>query len=230
MLPPKLDAITRKIRDEKLREKVVNLLENPCFEVEGKVYAGMSLDVSPAGLSHHHCYPGGYIEHVVSATNLALELCNSIEKVYRGKVNRDFVIAGILLHDLYKPLTYAVNKNGNYTSTRLADYMDHLSIIISELVRRGFPIELVHVVSSHHGDYGPIKPRTVEALVCHLADFVDSRLNGEILSAAAFLVKKAVGEDVKGLTAKDALEIINSKADKGWDGVVKTVEKIKRRH
>lgn len=229
LLHPKLKAIANKIRDEELRRKVVELLENPTFEIDGKTYSGLPLDVSPAGLSHHHCYPGGYIEHVVSTTNLALALCNSVEKVYRGKVNRDLVIAGVLLHDIFKPVTYVVNEDGSYGSTGLADYMDHLSIVISELVRRGFPLELVHVVSAHHGDYGPIRPHTIEALICHLADLMDSRLNGEVLNAAIFLAKKAVGEELKGLTSKEAFEIVNSKVTEGWDGVAKTVEKIKRK-
>jgi putative nucleotidyltransferase with HDIG domain len=229
LLHPKLRAIANKIRNEELRRKVVKLLENPAFEIDGKVYSGLPLDVSPAGLSHHHCYPGGYIEHVVSTTNLALALCNSVEKVYHGKVNRDIVIAGILLHDIFKPVTYIVNENGSYGSTGLADYMDHLSIVIAELVRRSFPLDLVHVVSAHHGDYGPIRPHTIEALICHLADLMDSRLNGEVLNAAAYLTRKAVGEELKGLTSKEAFEIIYSKAVEGWDGVAKTIEKIKKK-
>ncbi|MEM2439764.1 MAG: HDIG domain-containing protein [Candidatus Bathyarchaeia archaeon] len=229
MLHPKIRALADKIRDKNLRKKVIELLENPALELDGKVYSGLPLDVSPAGLSHHHCYPGGYVEHVISTTNLALALCNSVEKVYRGKVNRDLVVAGVLLHDLFKPLTYTVNQNGSYGTTGLADYMDHLSIAIAELVRRGFPLELIHVVSAHHGEYGPIRPHTIEALICHLADLMDSRLNGEVLNAAAYLVKKATGEELPSLTSKEAFEIIHSKAVEGWEGVAKTVEKIKKR-
>jgi len=229
LLHSKIRALAEKIRDKELRKKVVELLENPVFEVGGKVYSGLPLDVSPAGLSHHHCYPGGYVEHIVSATNLALALCNSVERVYHGKVNRDLVIAGMLLHDIFKPLTYTVNENGSYGTTCLADYMDHLSIVISELVRRGFPLELIHVVSAHHGEYGPIRPHTIEALICHLADLMDSRLNGEVLNAAAYLVRKAVGEELPGLTSKEAFEIIQSKAAEGWEGITKTVEKIKKK-
>jgi putative nucleotidyltransferase with HDIG domain len=229
LLHPKIKALSEKIRDKELRRKVVELLENPVFEVDGKIYRGLPIDVSPAGLSHHHCYPGGYVEHVASTANLALALCNSVERVYHGKVNRDLVLAGVLLHDLFKPLTYTVNEDGSYGTTGLADYMDHLSIVISELVRREFPLELIHVVSAHHGEYGPIRPHTIEALICHLADLMDSRLNGEVLNAAAYLVKKAVGEELPVLTSKEAFEIIHSKAAEGWEGVAETVEKIKRR-
>ena len=229
MLHPKLKALADKIRDKKLRKKVMELLENPTFEINGKKFSGLPFDVSPAGLSHHHCYVGGYIEHVVSTANLAIAMCKSVEKVYWGKVNRDFVIAGVLLHDVFKPATYIVKENGSYGSSRLADYLDHLSLVTSELVRRGFPLELIHVVSAHHGDYGPIRPHTVEALICHLADLMDSRLNGKVLNAAAYLTRIAVGEELRGLTSKEAFEIVHSKAVEGWEGVAKALEKIKRR-
>jgi putative nucleotidyltransferase with HDIG domain len=218
-----------KIQDKKLRGKVIELLENPTFEINGKKHAGLPIEVSPAGLSHHHYYVGGYIEHVVSTANIALAICDSVEKVYHGKVKRDLVIAGVLLHDIFKPVTYAVNKNGSYSHTHLADYMDHLSLAVSELVRRGFPLEVVHVVSAHHGDYGPIRPHTVEALICHLADLTDSRLNGEILDAARYLARRAAGQELFGLTSKEAFEIIHSKSVEDWEGVAKVVGKIKRK-
>jgi 7,8-dihydroneopterin 2',3'-cyclic phosphate phosphodiesterase len=229
LLHPELKALADKIRDEKLRKKVIELLENPTFEINGKRFSGLPFDVSPAGLSHHHCYPGGYMEHVVSTANLAIAMCKSVEKVYRGKVNRDFVIAGVLLHDVFKPATYIVKENGSYGSSRLADYLDHLSLVTSELVRRGFPLELIHVVSAHHGDYGPIRPHTVEALICHLADLMDSRLNGKVLNAAAYLARRVVGEELRGLTSKEAFEIVHSKSVEGWEGVAKIVKEIKRR-
>jgi 7,8-dihydroneopterin 2',3'-cyclic phosphate phosphodiesterase len=229
LLHPKFRALADKIRDKKLRSKVIELLENPTFEINGKKHTGLPLETSPAGLSHHHYYSGGYIEHVVSTTNIALAICDSVEKVYHGKVNRDLVIAGILLHDIFKPVTYAMNKNGSYSHTHLADYMDHLSLVISELVRRGFPLDLVHVVSAHHGEYGPIRPHTIEALICHLADLTDSRLNGEILNAARYLARRAVGEELFGLTSKEAFEIIHSKSVEDWEGVAKTVKKIKQK-
>ena len=227
LLNSKLKALAHKILDKPLRRKVVELLENPTLEVGGETYSGLPLEVSPAGLSRHHSYPGGYIEHVVSTANLALAMCNSVEKVYHGKVNRDLVIAGVLLHDIFKTATYVVDKDGNYSSTPLAEYLDHLSLATSELVRRGFPLKIVHIVSSHHGQYGPIRPRTVEALICHLADVTDSRLNGEVLSAAAYLSRKAVGQELFGLTSKEAFEIVYSKAIEGWKGVAKAVKKIK---
>ncbi len=229
LLNPDLKTLTYKICDKKLRRRIIELLEDPIFKIDGKTHSGMPFDASPAGLSHHHCYPGGYIEHVVSTANIALAICDSIEKVYQGRVNRDLVLAGVLLHDVFKPLTYTVKEDGSYDSTRLADSLDHLSLATSELVRRNFPLTLIHIVAAHHGNYGPVRPRTVEALVCYLADLSDSRLNGEILSAASHLTRRAVGQQLVALNSKEAFEIVHSKAIEGWEGVTKIFERIKRR-
>jgi len=229
LLDPKLSAIAKKIRNEPLRQKVIELLKNPTIEINGKTYSGLPLETSPAGISRHHSYSGGYIEHVASTTNLALAMCDSVEKTYHGSVNRDLVISGVLLHDIFKPATYTINKNGSYSSARLADYLDHLSLATSELVRRDFPLELVHIVSAHHGEASPIRPKTIEALICHLTDSTDSRLNSEILNAAAYLSRRAVGQELSRMNSKEAFEIVRSKSVEDWEGVAKTIEKISRR-
>jgi 7,8-dihydroneopterin 2',3'-cyclic phosphate phosphodiesterase len=225
-----LEKLVNKIRDETLREKVTRFLENPVIEIGGKVYRGMSLEVSPAGKSRHHSYPGGFIEHVVATTEIALKLCTIIESVYHGKVDRDMVVSGTILHDIFKPLTYQAEENDTYRSTPLAERLDHLTLIVSEMIRRDFPLDLVHIVCAHHGGQaGPMWPRTVEALVCHLADVTDSRLNGEVLRAARYLSREATGEELDIVSSKEAFEVVHSKVVGGWDGVKKTVEKIRRK-
>ncbi len=226
----RLKKIVDKIKDKSLREKVTELIENPTIEIEGKTYSGIPLEASPAGMTRHHSYPGGFIEHVVATTEIALNLCNIIKRIYHGKVDKDLVISGAILHDIFKPLMYMAKENGSYGATPLAERLDHLTLIVSELVRRGLPLNLIHIVCAHHGgEAGPMWPRTVEALVCHLADAADSRLNGEVLRAARYLSRQATGEELYRLTSKEAFEIVHSKVVEGWDGVKKTVEKIKRK-
>jgi len=228
-LDTRLKKIIDKIKDKSLRKKVTNLIENPCIEIEGKTYTGLSLEQSPAGLSLHHSYAGGFIEHVLATTEIALNLCNIIKRIYHGKVDEDLVLAGVILHDIFKPLTYE-EKEGAYVSTPLAERIDHLTLIVSELVRRGFSLNLIHIVCAHHGgDAGPVWPRTVEALVCHLADITDSRLNSEVLRAARYLSREATGEELQPASSREAFEIVNSKATEGWKGVQKNVEKIKQK-
>jgi len=229
-LNPQLKRVVEKILDKSLRKKVTDFIENPTIEVEGKVYSGLPLETSPAGVSHHHSYPGGFVEHVSSTMEIAVTLCDVVERVYRGKVDQDLVVAGTILHDIFKPLTYIARQDGTYGLTPLAERLDHLTLIVAELVKRGFPLNLVHIVASHMGwQHSPIGPRTVEALIVHLADMADSRLNGEIMRAAQFLSRESTGMELERLTAKEAFEIVNAKTLRGWEGTRKTVEKIRQR-
>jgi 7,8-dihydroneopterin 2',3'-cyclic phosphate phosphodiesterase len=232
-LDPRLEKIVAKIRDKSLREKVASLIENPSVEIEGKAYTGLPLNSSPAGLSRHHSYPEGFLEHTMASTEIALTLCNVIEKIYHGKTDRDLVVAGMVLHDIFKPLTYNEEENGTYTTTPLAERLDHLTLAVSELTRRGFPLNLIHIVCAHHGGQaGPIWPKTIEALVCHLADLTDSRLNGEVLRAARYLSRRATGEELHISTSKEAFEIVRSKqreysnSEKARLAVKATIERI----
>lgn len=217
------------IKNKRLRERVAEIVENPQMKIGEVVYSGLSLDESPAGLSRHHSYPGGFVEHVVATTRVALTLCDVAEKVYKGRVNRDLVVAGIVLHDIFKPLTYRA-EGEHYISTSLGECLDHLTMITAELIRRGFPLDMVHIVCTHHGgQVGPMWPRTVEALICHLADQADSQLNGEVLRAARYLSRTATSEELFLLTSKEAFEVVSSKAVEGWEGVGKAVKRIKRK-
>ncbi len=226
MLNAKLQELVDKIQNENLRIKVAELLEDPKFSLDGKVYTGPSFEESPGGLKHHHTYSGGYLEHIAATSKVAFALCDVIEEVYGGKVDRDLVTAGILLHDAFKPVTYQRDERGDFTSAPLADYLDHISLATSEMVRREFPVEIIHIVTAHYGTYGPVKPRTIEALVVHLADNTDSQLNGQVLDAAWYLTRKASGEGIAKLNAKEALEVIRLKQVEGWQGVQKAMDKI----
>jgi 7,8-dihydroneopterin 2',3'-cyclic phosphate phosphodiesterase len=229
-LDRRLKRFINKIENKSLRKKTFEFLENLTVNIGGETYSGLSLDVAPAGLSRHHSYPGGFIEHTMATTEIALNLCDIVEKVYGGKVNRDFVLAGSVLHDVFKPLTYELREDGSYAMNLLGTYLDHINLALSEMVRKGFPLEVVHIVAAHHGgEAGPVWPRTVEALICHLADLVDSRLNGEVLRAAHYLSREATGADLVLRDSRDAYEIVNAKVSKGWDGVRATVKKIERK-
>ena len=225
---PQLQKLVSKVKNKTLREKLVQFLENPTVEIAGEVFTGMPLDISPAGMSRHHSYPGGFVEHVVATTEIALDMCNIVERIYQGEVDRDLVVSGAILHDIFKPLTYRAEANGTYGIAPLAERLDHLTLVVSEMIRRGFPLDLIHVVCAHHGgEAGPIWPRTIEALVCHLADVTDSRLNGEVLRAARYLSRAATGAELKIVSSKEAFTVVYSKVAGGWYEVKKIVEKIR---
>ena len=230
ILDTRLRRLVDRIESKSLRKQTQEFLERLDVKIGGKTYSGLSLDESPAGLSRHHSYPGGFVEHTLATAEIALSLCDVVEKVYGGKVKRDHVLAGAILHDALKPFTYELRESGRYATNSLGTYLDHINLAIAQMVQKGFPLEVVHIVAAHHGgEVGPVWPRTVEALICHLADLADSQLNGEILRAAHYLTREATGADLILKNSKDAYEIVNAKVSKGWDGVRVAIEKIEKK-
>ncbi len=216
----RLRRLVNKIEDRKLRKKVDQLLQNPSVKIGGKTFSGMSIEESPASVRHHHNYPGGLIEHTLALYELCMSLSRIVKEIYRCEVDNDLVICGVLLHDIFKPTTYVRAVDKRYRRSDLAERIDHLTLASAELIRRGFPIDAVHVVTASHGrEYGPIGPMTIEALICHLGDYTEANLNGEVLKAARFMVREVTGEEPQILSGKDAFAIVRSKAEKGWRGV-----------
>lgn len=214
------------IKDETLRMKVLGLIEDPSVLIEGEVYHGLPLKESPAAKVHHHAYPSGLVEHMVSVATFSLTLCDVVQRVYSAEVNRDIVIAAALIHDIMKPLTYSQTED-RYGMSPLGERVDHLTLAVSELIHRGFPLEVIHAVAAHHGKGGPTYPRTVEALICNLADTADANLNGEILNAAKWAMKDCLGEEIHRLTAGEAFSIVRARQKKGCIGVVEAVKQMR---
>ncbi len=226
-MDPKLKKIINKIKDEALRKRLLEFLDNLSVEINGKSYVGLPLKEAPASRFYHHSYPGGLVEHILSVINIAMALCNSVEKIYGGKVNRDLVISGVILHDIFKPLTYEKKNNGTYRNSPLGERLDHLTLVVTELVRRGFPLDLIHIVAASHGQASPITPKTIEALICHIADEADSKMNGEVLNAAKYLIREVTGESWDKIDSKTAFKILMLKAEGGWEGLKKEIERLK---
>jgi len=216
--------LVKQIKDKKFRVKVEKFVE-----ISFKKFKKMGeLDFfsAPAGKSHHHSYRGGLVQHTFSTVRIALALAEVLEKVYGWKkVNKDYVLAGALLHDLYKPLTYRVLEDGIYDFSTIGDKLDHLSLLVGEAYKHKFPVDFIHVLAASHGDSSPVYPKTVEALIVHLADFVDSRMMGEIQRAASYLIRKCTGESEHPLPPQKAFQIVYAKQVGGCEKV-KEVLKI----
>ena len=135
----------------------------------------------PAGKSIHHAYRGGLLEHILSCSQIALTLSP------RYGCNTNYVLAGCILHDLCK--VYELN---NFSQVEYSDEGKLVGHLVKggELLDRfsyrisGFPhtmrIHLKHILLSHHGEYqfgSPKIPQTSEAMLVHLIDLLDSKMN-----------------------------------------------------
>lgn len=134
-----------------------------------------------AGKSVHHAYLNGLLEHTLTVTELGIQMAKLYEYV-----NMDYVIAGCLLHDIGKLKELTPFPKNDYSDE--GQLLGHL-VIGAEMVHdaarsiEGFPEEmeriLKHILIAHHGEYeygSPKRPKCMEAMIVHLADYSDSRL------------------------------------------------------
>jgi 7,8-dihydroneopterin 2',3'-cyclic phosphate phosphodiesterase len=210
-----LERLAEEIGDERLRGMVLELLESPEVHLEGE---RLPFEECPAGAYIHHTYEGGLLQHTIAVARLSLTLCDLVEDLYGGEVDRDVVLAGALLHDVMKCYAYVRDGEG-FKSSPLGERVDHLSLLVAELYRRGFPLEVIHTAASHHGDQSPVKPKTLEALILSIADLADSEFSRQTMRAAEYLVREATGGKARFGSSREVLEVIRAKETGGWEGV-----------
>lgn len=213
-----VEKLAGKIKDKALRAKVLDILRNPTLDIDSPK---LSVEECPAGAYQHHSYSGGLLQHTVGVTQLSITLCDLVENVYGGEIDRDTVLAGALIHDIMKCYTYEPRGDGSYMSSTLGERVDHLTLLVAELYKRGFPVDVIHVAASHHGDVSPVKPRTMEALIVSIADLADSELSRKTLRAAEYLLKQMGEYQPKLGSSQEALNLVQTKSREGWDGVRK---------
>lgn len=142
---------------------------------------------APAAKGFHHAYLGGLLEHSVGVARL----CDRIAELYPGKVNRDLLVAGALVHDIGKLREFSYAQLIDYSTVgRLIGHHVLGYEIVNERAGRLAEIDaelllqLGHLILSHHGSYenqSPRKPKTIEALLLHLCDDADAKVNAFLL-------------------------------------------------
>lgn len=135
----------------------------------------------PAASRNHHEFMSGLLYHTISMADMA-----SLIASYYDNIDKDILIAGVLLHDVGKVIELSGPIATKYTLE--GKLLGHISIMTSEIRRVArdlnitseTPILLEHMVLSHHGnkEFGsPILPLTREALLLHFVDDLDSKMN-----------------------------------------------------
>lgn len=138
---------------------------------------------APAARNMHHAYIGGLLEHTLSMAKQANFLAN-----HYPFVNRDLLLAGTLLHDMGKVIEYDISKSFSFSEDgRLVGHITRAVVMVEKAAAElgNFPEDdlrhLVHLIASHHGtqEWGsPVVPKTLEAILLHQIDLLDSRVQG----------------------------------------------------
>lgn len=145
------------------------------------------MERAPAAKSVHHAYVGGLLEHTLSVCRVLDFLAMHYRNYYGKAVSRDLLLLGGLFHDIGKIYELQYERGTEYTTA--GKLVGH-HVIGCELIDRfanrieGFPDTLrlltKHQVLAHHGklEYGsPKVPHTLEALLVHVVDDLDSKVN-----------------------------------------------------
>lgn len=172
----KLSMLIKHITDPYCRSLIVSFLLDREFVTE--------FIMAPGGTWIHHAYKGGLIEHTVSVMELALMTAER----YPHIVHKDLILTGAFIHDIGKTKELC-GDNGKYIYSCEGKLLGHIGIgygMVRERILRikDFPREtalhMEHMILSHHGynEYGsPVRPATPEAVILHLIDSYDARIN-----------------------------------------------------
>ena len=166
-------AIVQTLEEIYIRDLLLSVLND--FEISRR------LKIWQAGKSIHHAYQSGLLEHILSCTKLA----NTLAPHY--KVNRSYVIAGCILHDLCKIYELSEGPVVEYTEEgkligHLVKGLEIIDLFTAQINNFPYSVKthLKHILLSHHGEYeygSPKIPHTSEAFLVHLIDLMDSKMS-----------------------------------------------------
>ena len=136
----------------------------------------------PAAAKNHHDFVGGLATHMISMLDLGEAFCTLYPML-----NRDLLLAGILLHDLGKIDELSGPILTEYTVE--GKLVGHISIMQSKVAEKAKALGyqdseqvtlMRHMILSHHGEYefgSPVLPMVMEAEMLTFIDNVDARMN-----------------------------------------------------
>ncbi|MCP4363192.1 MAG: HD domain-containing protein [Chloroflexi bacterium] len=138
---------------------------------------------APAARKMHHAYIGGLLEHSLSMANIADQMAD-----HYPYVNRDLLVTGTLVHDMGKAIEYDLEGGFSFSDDgRLVGHIVRAVVMVEQAAQTLETIseddlrELVHLITSHHGTHewgSPTVPKTLEAILLHQIDLLDSRIQG----------------------------------------------------
>ncbi len=114
-----------------------------------------------------------FAQHVRSVTRICRAVADTFAEIYQGKLSldRDVLLAGALLHDVGKLLEME-EVNGAFRKSAAGKLVRHPFSGVALADEHGIPPEVQHIIGTHSKEGDPY-PRTPEAVVVHLADFMN---------------------------------------------------------
>lgn len=145
----------------------------------------------PSAKSNHGNRIGGLFLHTLGVISNVINVLNLYGKfgMYGNMgevINKDRLITKAIVHDLMKMEEYVydtciLRKEG--CVGHLYEGVGYVDAVNKKLTTPLSEEDLNSIKTSiltHHGEFGPMKPKTLEDSLIHLADMIDSRVVGEM--------------------------------------------------
>jgi hypothetical protein len=156
-------AHVNRIQNKQLRDTVLEFVLKPAATAYGQSATQSWLASPGSGWKSHHSYPGGLSVHNLEWVEAALGWADTYEKVYGVKLDRDVLIAGLVLHDwgkvwfLFDDPTGKIGEPDWYpkawgTKGKWKWMGGHGAVLYAELMHRGLPNDLLFAVAAAHFD------------------------------------------------------------------------------
>ncbi len=108
-----------------------------------------------SGWSSHHAYPGGLVTHVAVDMQTALGIYDSYYDIYGYHMDKELLMAAILIHDTHKPWVFQWKEDGTcLPEVGVAGTGVHHTLAIAESIYREMPPELIVAIACSHNHPG----------------------------------------------------------------------------
>ena len=205
-----LQAVVASMTNPDLKRLLEALLDDPAI--------AQAFRLAPAARQLHHAWLGGLLEHVVSLIGLADRVAS-----HYPMLDRDLLMAGVILHDIGKIRELSWDTGFDYTVEGVLLGHIQMGVDLAEKTIAGLPgfpdrlrTLVLHMILSHHGklEFGsPKLPMIPEALVLNFVDDLDAKMQA---MASEFERSAREGRAPDELTGKvwalDQRQLLNTKA------------------
>jgi len=164
------------ISDETLRENCYLAFGDA---VESGGWDEESMMRAPCAVHGFKGTPVTGIMHIQDAVRLTTIICDDLLEHYGQYVpcNRDYVIAGAVLHDIGKFIEYRVTDDGQPYDSDVANYLRHPLAGAIIAARNGIPPAVVHIIATHSFE-GKESYRSVESTIVKSVETIPQKFIG----------------------------------------------------
>ena len=177
-------SISKKQLQQEITEFIDSIQNNHLSQIVKAMFKKYEKDffTYPAAAKNHHEYVGGLATHTLEMAKIAQQLMGLFPQI-----NRDLLIAGILVHDMCKVDEYHSPVIVEYSTQ--GKLLGHISMVQAQIFEVATQLNIAeseevtllrHMVLAHHGQYefgSPVLPMFLEAELLNMIDNLSAKIN-----------------------------------------------------